>query len=263
MLHIYGTALSNPGDNRWMGLEFLLGTWQRSCRSSSRWNGLAPFSYAKRPLLHPHTRHATPQGELLLVLQTFSHPPLSIHSSSSLLLKTQTCSLSSTEASVQRSFCHSGDIAWPSVLGSLGLLSWPSTQGRDERLLPRETIEWKGEDEILHKIGSFYVFRVSSGLSPPCQICLHKHRHNHTPPQQLFLFLSPLSSNYLTSHVAIRHLVVLVLGGEDGRKAGNVSPQSDLQLLRPGFCPACTLINLPCPGRLKCPFATTQHFISI
>lgn len=91
------------------------GTWQRSCCPGSRWNGLAPFSCAKRPQLHPLCGQLTPQRELLLVLQTFAPTPTppflpSIHLHPS--YSNSTCSFSSSSAilGVQRSFCLCGEV---------------------------------------------------------------------------------------------------------------------------------------------------------
>lgn len=91
--------------------------WQRSCCPSSRRNWLAPFSYSKRPRLHPHCCRVTPQRELLLVLQTFApFPPPSIQSIHLYpSFSNSTCSFSFTAVvlGVQRSFCPGGAATWP------------------------------------------------------------------------------------------------------------------------------------------------------
>lgn len=145
--------------------------------------GWPPFLMRKDLSYSPTPGQVTPQRELLLVLQTFAPiPHRSIYSSLSLLLKLNLLLLlhhcNTWSAKVLLPWWRRNATVFL-IQGSLDLFSWPPAQGPHERLLPRETAEWKQSQEIFHMIYSFKSFYCAEAPQSMC-ICFHKHTENHT-----------------------------------------------------------------------------------
>lgn len=182
--------------------------------------GGPPFLIRRKPLLHPHSCLVTPQGELLLVLQTFAPTP---HLFSSIPQPMLSVLL----------LLHWGDswgakvlLPWwrinatrSQVEGRCDLFSWPPTLGSHQRLLFGEKTARRGPPKIYSWI----------------LMCVLIKRHQNSY-FSCFVIVLPLNS--------VVDFVVFNWGGNRGE-------QGEREEMPSSFCS--TLINLLCPveGRLS------------
>lgn len=161
MHHIYSTTLFNLRDNRWIGLEFLWYVTEVLLpQLKMKWAGPL-FLFEKTSATPPLLPCDSPERTSVATPDLCPHPP----SVQLFIFIPPTQTQPAPSPPLSHSWSAKVLLPWwwsnattSSVEGSLDLFSRPPAQGPDERLLPRETAEWKQREFIRAILSKLFFF---------------------------------------------------------------------------------------------------------